>query len=114
MKSKLLFVAVIVVVLGAMIAVPARAEEAEGIPMWVSGVRLAYNGRSSSGTDRIVAMVHIRDANLATVEGATVTGQWTLPDGTLKEETAVTAFQGIRTMIGLVNGLAVGSLQSPR
>jgi hypothetical protein len=97
MKSKLLFVALIAVVLGAMIAVPAMAEEDEGIPTWVSSVRLAYNGRSSSSSDRIVGMVHIRDANLATVEGAAVTAEWSLPDGTVKEETAVTAFQGIAT-----------------
>jgi hypothetical protein len=58
-------------------------------------VRLAYNGRSSSGTDRVVGMVHIRDANLATVEGAEVTAEWTLPDGSVVEDRALTAFQGI-------------------
>ena len=102
MKSKLLFVALVVVVLGAMLAVPAMAEEEEDVAMWVTGVRLAYNGRSSSGSDRVVGMVHVRDADYAAVEGATVTAVWTLPDGTevpTVEQTVVqteeTAFQGI-------------------
>ena len=65
--------------------------------MWVSHVRLAYNGRSSHSSDRVVGMVHVRDANLAAVTDAEVTAVWTLPDGSVREETAVTAFQGIAT-----------------
>jgi hypothetical protein len=42
-------------------------------------------------------MVHVRDANKAAVSGATVTGTWTLPDGTVQEETVLTDFQGIAT-----------------
>lgn len=95
MKARLLFVALIAVVLGAVIVVPAMADD--DIPMWVSRVRLAWNGRSSGSPDRVVGMVHVRDANLAAVEGATVTAQWTLPNGTTLQQTALTEFQGIAT-----------------
>lgn len=53
MKTKLLFVAIVAVMLGAMIAGPVLAEDEE-ITMWVSRVRLAYNGRSSSSPDRVL------------------------------------------------------------
>lgn len=96
MKTRLLFLALVVVMLGAMIAIPVMAEDDE-ITMWVSRARVAYNGRSSSSPDRVVGMIHVRDANLATVEGAAVTAQWTLPDGTIREASTVTAFQGIAT-----------------
>ncbi len=96
MKRKLLFVTLIAVVLGAVIALPAMAGE-DDITMWVSRVRLAYNGRSSSSPDRVVGMVHVRDANLAAVEGAVVTAVWTLPNGTTLQQTALTAFQGVAT-----------------
>jgi len=96
MKARqMLFVAVVAAVLATTIALPVMAEDA--IAMWVSRARLAYNGRSSHSPDRIVGMIHVRDANLATVAGAEVTAQWTLPDGTVVEQTAVTAFQGIAT-----------------
>lgn len=96
MKTKqVLFTALAAAMLIALIALPVSADD--GIAMWVSRVRLAHNGRSSHSPDRVVGMVHVRDANLATVAGAEVTGQWSLPDGTLLEETAVTAFQGIAT-----------------
>jgi hypothetical protein len=90
-----LYVALIVVVLLSLMTVPALAEE--GIAMWVSQVRLAWNGRSSSGTDSVVGMVHVRDANLAAVEGAEVIAVWTLPSSTIITETATTEFQGIAT-----------------
>jgi len=90
-----LYVALIVAVLLSLMTVPVLAEE--GITMWVSRVRLAWNGRSSSGTDSVVGMVHVRDANLAAVEGAEVTAVWTLPDSTTITETATSAFQGIAT-----------------
>ncbi len=96
MKAKLLLVAMVAAVLGTTIAMPVMAED-EDVTMRVTRVRLAYNGRSSSSPDRVVAMVHVRDANMAAVAGATVTGEWTLPDGTIREETAVTDFQGIAT-----------------
>jgi hypothetical protein len=66
-------------------------------PMWVTRVRLAYNGRSSHSSDRVVGMVHVRDANMAAVAGATVTATWTKPDGDTVEATAVADFQGIAT-----------------
>jgi hypothetical protein len=91
----LLLAAAAVAMLGALIAVPVIA--GEDITMWVSNVRLAYNGRSSSSPDRVVAMVHVRDENKARVSGATVRAGWTLPDGTTREETAVTTSQGIAT-----------------
>lgn len=96
MKTKLLLVAMVAAVLGAMFAMPVMAEEEEST-MRITRVRLAYNGRSSSSPDRVVAMVHVRDANMAAVEGAIVTGEWTLPDGTVQEVTAITEFQGIAT-----------------
>jgi hypothetical protein len=96
MKARqLLFVAIAAAMLVSMIAVPVMADDE--ITMWVSRVRLAYNGRSSHSSDRVVGMIHVRDANLAAVVGAEVTAEWTLPDGTVSEETAVTAFQGIAT-----------------
>ena len=96
MKAKqFLFVAVVVAMLGAMIAFPVMAEDET--PMWVSRVRLAYNGRSSHSSDRVVGMVHVRDANMAAVEGALVAATWTKPDGTTLETTAETDFQGIAT-----------------
>jgi hypothetical protein len=94
MKARLLFVAIVVVMLGAIVATPVMTEDEE-VAMFVTRVRLAYNGRSSSSSDRIVAMVHVRDVNVAAVAEATVTGEWTLPDGTVREETADTDFQGI-------------------
>lgn len=94
MKTKRrLYVVVVVTVLLSLMTVPVLAEE--GIAMWVSRVRLAWNGRSSSGTDSVVGMVHLRDANLAAVEGADVTAVWTLPNSTIITETATSAFQGI-------------------
>jgi hypothetical protein len=96
MKAKqFLFVAVVVAILGTMIALPVMAED-ETL-MWVTRVRLAYNGRSSHSADRVVGMVHIRDANMAAVPGALVAATWTLDDGATLEETAVTDFQGIAT-----------------
>lgn len=95
MKAKqALYLVIAVAMLMSMIAVPVVADE-DPVAMWVSRVRLAYNGRSSSSPDRVVGMIHVRDANLATVEGATVTAEWTLPDGTSFQRTELTAFQGI-------------------
>jgi hypothetical protein len=78
MKAKL-YLTVVVCMLLSLIAVPALAEEGgTPIPMWVSRVRLAYVGRSSTGPDNVVGLVHIRDANLQRVVGAMVTVRWTL------------------------------------
>ena len=93
--KRVLFAAVVAAMLLTMLALPAMAEG--DTAMWVSQVRLAWNGRSSSSSDRVVAMVHVRDANLAAVDGAVVTAEWTLPDGEVLEATAVTDFQGIAT-----------------
>ena len=93
--KKSLFVAVVVAMLGTMLALPVMAEDER--PIWVSRVRLAYNGRSSHSSDRVVGMVHIRDANMSAVAGALVFATWTKPDVTSLEATAVTDFQGIAT-----------------
>ena len=79
-----------------MIAFPVMAEDET--PMWVTRVRLAYNGRSSHSSDRVVGMVHVRDANRSAVVGAEVAATWTLPDGNTLDTTAVTDFQGIATV----------------
>lgn len=95
MKTRLpLYVALGVSILMSMVSLPAWADE-DPVPMWVSRARLAYVGRSSTGPDAVVGLIHIRDANLATVAGATVVVEWTLPGGTAFQEEAVTAFQGI-------------------
>lgn len=83
-----------VVVLMAAIAVPVAADDGD-IPMWVSQVKIAYNGRSSHSPDRMVGQVHVRDANLAFVTDATVTAVWTLPNGTSLVQSSVTEFQGV-------------------
>lgn len=95
-KTRFVFAAVLVVTLATMIALPVLAEDATA--MWVSRVRLAYNGRGSRGPDRVIAMVHVRDDSESYVAGATVTGLWTLPDGTVMEATQVTDFQGIASL----------------
>ncbi len=95
MRTKLpLYLVIAVTMLVSLIAVPALADD-DPIPMWVSRARLAYNGRSPHGPDRVVGMIHVRDANLSMVPGAAVTAEWTLPDGTAFQETALTSFQGI-------------------
>ena len=92
MKAKL-YVAIVVGALLSMMAIPVLA--ADPIPMWVSRARLAYVGRSSTGPDAVVGLIHIRDANRTMVAGAKVTVQWTLPDGSVLQDTALTGFQGI-------------------
>ena len=42
------------------LAVPVAADDDEGTTMFVSVVRLAYNGRSSSGSDRVVGMSWVK------------------------------------------------------
>lgn len=95
-RKLVLFVLVVVPMLAAAMAIPAVADDGD-IPMWVTRVRLAHNGRSSSSPDRVVAMVHVRDANRAAVTGAQVAAEWTLPNGAVTQVTAETAFQGIAT-----------------
>ena len=89
-----LYLVLAAVILTLAIAAPALAEDSDTL-MWVERNRLAWNGRSSGGTDRIVAKIHVFDANNAMVEGAAVVAVWTLPDGSTKEALSVTAFQGI-------------------
>lgn len=94
MKTKLLLVAIVVCMLVSAIAFPVLA--AVDVTMWVSRARLAYVGRSSTGPDAVVGLIHFRDATKAKVEGVMVTATWTLPDGTVLEgETAVTDHAGI-------------------
>ena len=96
MKTKQsLYLAIVVSMLVSAIAFPVLAAE-DPIEMWVSRARLAYVGRSSTGPDAVVGLIHIRDATKAKVEGVTVTATWTLPDGNVLEgETAVTDHAGI-------------------
>ncbi len=82
-----------VIVLMAAFAIPAAAEGDVG--MWMSQVKIAYNGRSSHSADRMVGQVHVRDTDLDFVTDATVTAVWTTPKGATITQTAVTAFQGI-------------------
>lgn len=95
MRAKLLlYLAIVVGILLSLVAFPVLAE-GNPIPMWVSRARLAYVGRSSTGPDAVVGMIHLRDATRAMVEAAAVSVEWTLPDGTVLQETALTAFQGV-------------------
>jgi len=89
----LLYAAIALSVLVPILAGPVQADE--DVAMWVHRARLAYLGRSSGGPDAVEGLIHIRDATLAMVTEATVTVEWTLPDGTVREETADTGFQGI-------------------
>jgi len=92
MKTKLCL-ALVVTVLLALLAVPALAGTSE-TPMWVSRVRLAHTGRSTSGTDAIVALVRVRDANRRNVAGATVTVRWTVPNAPAFTTTGITSRTG--------------------
>ena len=69
----------ILVVLAALSALPVLAQNDY---IMVSRVRLAYTGRSSTGTDTVVGLVRIRDARRHGVSGALVTVSWSCPDGT--------------------------------
>lgn len=90
---KILYLAIVASILSLAIALPALADEP--VTMWVQRNRMAYCGRSSGGTDRVVAKVHIFDANKAMVTAAAVTAEWTLPDGSNLVKTVDTGFQGI-------------------
>lgn len=95
MKAKhLLYILIIAGLLVPMGALTVLAEEGD-IPMWIHRARLAYIGRSSGGPDSMVGYIHIRDATLDMVEGATVTAEWTLPDGSIVEHEASTNSRGI-------------------
>jgi hypothetical protein len=94
--KRALYLAIIVGLLASMGAIPALAEDGD-IPMWVQRARLTYTGRSSGGPDEMVAYIHIRDAELNMVEGATVEATWRMLDDEPASlvETAVTNEQGI-------------------
>jgi hypothetical protein len=91
-RKALYLVAVVSLLLGLGV-LPVLAEDA--IPMWVQRARLAYTGRSTGGPDTMVAYIHIRDAGLEMVEGADVTGLWTLPDGSTRPVVVTTNRMGI-------------------
>jgi hypothetical protein len=93
MKSRLCL-AVVLSVLLSLIVLPVVAADGD-ILMWVSRARLAYVGRSSTGTDAMVAYIHVRDATRKWVDGATVSAEWTLPNGNCVSQTATTNLQGI-------------------
>ena len=95
MKTRhLLYVVIVAGLLASAVALPALADEGD-IEMWVHRARVAYTGRSSGGTDAMVAFIHIRDTTLDMVEGASVTAEWTLPDGSILEDKMLTNAQGI-------------------
>ena len=95
MKTRhLLYVVIVAGLLASAVALPALADEGD-IEMWVHRARVAYTGRSSGGTDAMVAFIHIRDTTLDMVEGASVTAEWTLPDGSTREVQMPTNTQGI-------------------
>jgi hypothetical protein len=75
--KKLLYAVLVAALVVLAVAVPVLAEG--DIPMWVQRARLAYVGRNCSCPDRMVAMVHIRDATKSMVAGALVTVNWTVP-----------------------------------
>lgn len=89
----LLFVVLVLALLAPIGVLPAMAEYET--PMWVHRARLAYPGRSPHGPDTIVTYIHIRDTTQSMVPGATATASWTLPDGSVLQETRVTNAQGI-------------------
>ena len=95
---QLLYVAIVAGILVLTIASSVLAD-GDAIPMWVHRARLNYNGRSSTGDDRVVALIHVRDANNEMVAGATVTAEWTVPDPDPDErvfrETTLTNLKGI-------------------
>jgi hypothetical protein len=94
MKTR--FVLYLMVIVGLVASVGAIPVFADEVDMWVHRARLTYTGRSSGGPDQMVAYIHIRDATLDMVEGATVSATWTLPDGTVLEAgPAVTNVRGI-------------------
>lgn len=93
MKTKLCL-AVVVGVLLSLLTFPALAG-VDDIPMWVSHARLAWVGRSSTGTDAVVGLIHIRDANQQNVAGASVTVRWTLDGVFFASEVVETSRQGI-------------------
>ena len=96
MKAKyVLYFMILVGLLAPMSAVPALADDGD-LPMWVHQLSVTYTGRSHWGPDAIVAYAHIHDANHDRVEGAMVSAEWTLPDGTVYVAEAVeTSVQGI-------------------
>ncbi len=98
MKAKV-FLIVALGILVSLVALPVLAAN-DPISMWVSRVRLAYIGRSSSSPDRVMGMVYVRDANRKPVIGAAVTVRWTLPDGTVVTDyepvTSIEGWVGIR------------------
>ncbi len=68
MKTKLFSLVALVAFLS--LIPTAVLADTDPVSMWVSRVRLAYTGCSSTGTDTIVGLVHVRDANRRTVVGA--------------------------------------------
>ena len=93
MKASLCLAIVVSVVLSAF-ALPAPAAAADTF-ISVSYVRLTYVGRSSTGTDGVVALVFVRDASNRRVAGATVTVQWTTPGGQNEVQSEVTGTTGV-------------------
>ena len=95
MKTKLCL-AVVVGVLLSLLAFPVLAGT-DDIPMWVSHARLAWTGRSSTGTDAVVGLIHVRDAEQQNVPWASVTVRWTLNGQYLASETVLTSRRGLAT-----------------
>jgi hypothetical protein len=93
MKAKL-FAVVAMSVLLLSVAMPVLAVEDGSVSMWVSRVRLNYIGRSYSCPDRVMGLVYLRDDGSGYFGSATVTVEWTLPDGTALPQMAMTPYRG--------------------
>ena len=89
---KILYLAIVASILSLAIALPALADDG-AIPMWIQRNRMTSCG-GGPGPDRVIAKVHIFDANRAMVTGAAVSAEWTLPDGSTLVETIDTDSQG--------------------
>jgi len=91
MKAKLTL-AIVICALLSVSALPLLAQTADK-PMVVKYIRMAYNGRSSTGTDSVSALVYVRDAANRKVVGATVDVLWTVTnlDGEVVYQDTATA-----------------------
>ena len=79
MKNKVLSITIVAAILLTVIAIPVLAEDE--IPMWVSSIRLAYKGRNTAASSRLLGTVAVRDANQEPVAGAHVVVEFEYPNG---------------------------------
>jgi len=108
MKAKLILAMVICALLSA-IVLPVLAQDVVN-PLVVKYIRLAYNGRSSTGPDRITGIIYVRDAAYHRVGGAAVSYTWTLPDGTTVDGTGTTTLRQGYLKVSVWEGLGTYTL----